>query len=81
MAVSTDAVFVEGGVPQLASGRKPVLAFRSKFAASVLNVREARLGLLWREEKLRLGLVRLAKAPGNWPARLERSCCKHRLLT
>ena len=57
--MSADAVCAEGRVPHMASGRKPARASGSTVAASFWNVREARLGLIWREEKLRLGSVRL----------------------
>ena len=71
--MSADAVCAEGRVPHMASGRKPARASGSTVAASFWNVREARLGLIWREEKLRLGSVRLgsvrlAKGPGEMAA-------------
>ena len=66
--MSADAVCAEGRVPHMASGRKPARASGSTVAASFWNVREARLGLIWREETLRLGSVRLAKGPGEMAA-------------
>ena len=66
--MSADAVCAEGRVPHMASGRKPARASGSTVAVSFWNVREARLGLIWREEKLRLGSVRLAKGPGEMAA-------------